>query len=68
MTKGIVATKWQNMNNPVRSAGLDTIVQQNPERVQYLIVEPFQGSVPVFCVSSGTAGGYSNSSPKDLTE
>jgi len=68
MTKGIVATKWQNMNNPVRSAGLDTIGQQNPERVQYSVVEPFQGSESVFWFSSGCTGGYLNSSPSGLTE
>ena len=40
-----IATKWLNMNNPVRSKGLNCARQQNPERVQSLNIEPFQGSI-----------------------
>jgi hypothetical protein len=48
-----VATKWLNLNNPVRSAGETWPTQKSPERVQYYIVEPFQGSGLVGLISSG---------------
>jgi hypothetical protein len=64
----VIATKWQNMNNPVQSAGLKNISQQNPERVQSPIIEPFQGSKSLLHLSSGFTGGYSNSSPLVLTK
>jgi hypothetical protein len=59
----VFATKWQYMNNPVRSAGSDSTSYLNPVRVQYRAIEPLQGSSIDYCFSSGCTGGYSNSSP-----
>jgi hypothetical protein len=59
----VFATKWQYMNNPVRSAGSDSTSYRNPGGVQYLAIKPLQGFSSDYCFSSGCTGGYSNSSP-----
>jgi hypothetical protein len=61
--KGFTATTWQNLNNPVQSAGLNRNKIRNPERVQHQNFKTFQGFVLLFCLSTGYTGGYSHSSP-----
>jgi len=60
--KGFTATTWQNLNNPVRSAGPKSNKKGTLKGFNLIILNPFRILVFLFVFPRFT-GGYSHSSP-----
>ena len=69
MNESEIAAKWQNRNNPVRSAGSDgTLVDETLKGFNILLLNPFRVPGSPFIPATGETGGYSHLSPKGLTK